>query len=223
MNPSRLIIVLGALLLLATGCGLWLPEKKMIDVPFSTQAPLGDWSEPWLNACEETSIFMVSSFYTDDEIKRDEAVKKIQEILRVKNQNFKVSADESLQTISDLIDKLDLPWHATIVYDPSVETLKAELAKDRPIIVPVFAPALSGSGYQGDGPDYHVLVLTGYDDTKGEFTVNDPGTQNGDGLHFAYDVFMKAIHDLNPQDYDAGKKAVLFTEQDSWDDWFKKL
>ena len=120
-----------------------------------------------------------------------------------------MSLDESLATISELIEKLDLPFTTTIVYDPTVDDLKEELAENRPIIVPVYAPELGNI----PGVDYHVLVLVGYDDETQEFIVNDPAKTDGQGVHYAYDVFMEAIHDLNSEDYDAGKKAVLFTKE----------
>src|SRR3989338_7271967 len=102
-----LVLLLLAPLLLA-GCGT--PKAAKVEVPFTSQAPNGDWSEPWQNACEETSIYMVSSFYADDAIKRDEAVLKIKEILKTKNDNIKISKDESLATISQIIVDLNLPW-----------------------------------------------------------------------------------------------------------------
>jgi hypothetical protein len=200
-----------------------LPSQKKIDVPFVSQAPVGDWSEPWKNACEETSIYMVSSFYQDDEIKRDAAIQRIKEIFAVKNTEFAVSEDESLETIAALIQTLHLPWKAHLVRDPTQDALKAELAQNRPIIVPVFAPALWSANFKGGGPDYHVLVLIGYDDTKKEFIVNDPGTAEGRGLRFPYETFMKAIHDLNQQNYTAGQKAVLFTEPLDLPHWMSRL
>lgn len=193
-----------------------LPDKKEINVPFTSQAPAGDWSEPWQDACEETSIYMVSSFYNNDQIKRDQAIQQIKQIFAVKNKDFKVSKDESLQTIADLIKALGLPWTTTIVYGPTLDQIKTELAANRPIIVPVFAPALTNT----DGPDYHVMVLIGYDDDKKEFIVNDPGTKNGQAIRFPYDKFMGAIHDLDAKDYQAGKKAVMFTQQNGWQNLF---
>lgn len=200
-----------------------MPKEKQIDVPFTSQAPSGDWSEPWQNACEETSIYMVSSFYADDEIKQEEAVQKIKEIISVKNEAFSVSHDESLETISELIATLGLPFETKIVYDPTVDDLKEELAKDRPIIVPVYSPDLWSSTYIGGGFDYHVMVLIGYDDATGEFIVNDPGTENGQGLRFPYDTFMEAIHDLDQKNYQAGQKAVLFTQEKNWQTWLENL
>lgn len=195
------------------------PSQKTIDVPFTSQAPAGNWSEPWANACEETTIYMVSSFYQNEPIKRDAAIAHIKEIFKVKNAEFKVSADESLETITELIKTLELPWSTTLVVDPTAEDLKKELALNRPIIVPVFAPSLWDANFKGDGPDYHVLVLIGYDDKKGEFIANDPGTANGEGRRFLYAKFMNAIHDLNSKNYKAGQKAVLFTQQSALDRW----
>ena len=225
MKTIRLI-ALASLLALGAGCAFGRPtppESAKIDVPFTSQAPAGNWSEPWKNACAETSIYMVSSFYADDEIKRDAAIKRIKEILAVKNEAFAVSKDESLATIAKLIDELALPWTAQIVYDPSVDDLKAELAAGRPVIVPVYAPEL-GNPYYGGPISYHVLVLVGYDDKDGVFIVNDPGTKSGRGLRFGYDVFMDAIHDLKPGDQDSGKKAVLVTrEKTDWVQWMEAI
>jgi len=209
--------------LLLSGCGArTAPPSATIDVPFTAQAPAGDWSEPWQNACEETSIYMVSSFYADEPIKRDQAIARIREILSVKNDKFRISKDESLETISALIAELGLPWSTRIVYDPTEEALKKELSEGRPVIVPLYAPAL-GNQYYGsiDPPDYHVLVLIGYDDAEGVFIVNDPGTRHGAGLRFPYATFMNAIHDLNAANYKAGKKAVLFTSENDWTQWFE--
>jgi len=211
---KKLRIILCAIFL--AGCGS--PKAAEIDVPFTSQAPQGDWSQPWQDACEETSIYMVASFYADDPIKREEAVRRIREILKVKNEAIKVSYDESLETIAALIDELGMPWTTELKLDPTPEELKAEIAAGRPVIVPVYAPELRIPYYQAE---YHVLVLTGYDDGLGQFIVNDPGTASGEGLRFDQDVFMAAIHDLNPRDKDAGRKAVLFTRQDDWREWFE--
>lgn len=214
------IILLSLACLPLAGCGAKpAPPAASINVPFTSQAPAGDWSEPWKNACEETSIAMVASFYANEPIKRDQAIARIKEILRVKQEKFRVSKDESLETIAALIAELGLPWHARIAYDPSADDIKAELAAGRPVIAPVYAPALGNPYYGSPAPDYHVLVITGYDDATGVFIVNDPGTRRGEGLRFPYATFMGAIHDLDAKNVRNGEKAVLFTSQDDWTDW----
>ncbi len=186
--------------------------EEALDVPFTSQAPSKTWVEPWLNACEETSIVMVNLYYSDQEDPNIETAKQeILDVLAVKKEEIDMSKDESMETVLELIDLLDLNWSAEVVSNPTLEQMKTELESGRPIIVPVFAPELVNAYYEGGGPDYHVMVLVGYDDESGTFTIHDPGTQFGEELSFTYENLMAAIHDLKPSDYDSGAKKVLFT------------
>jgi uncharacterized protein YvpB len=213
MKKLSLSLLTTSLALFTAGCGS-LPPAANINVPFTSQAPTGNWSEPWRNACEETSIYMVNSFYANDNIKKDQAIKHIKEIVIAKNKEFQISADESLEKISAMIKLLGFPWSTEIVGNPTLEDIQKQLASNQPIIAPVFAPAL---GYNAGGPDYHVMVLTGYDNKTGEFIANDPAWKRG--ARFKYTTFMKAIHDLNQINYKAGKKALLFTKQEAGISW----
>lgn len=217
-NMKKLTLLL-ALCLVFSACSAAPAAEENLDVPFTSQAPEKSWVEPWLNACEETSILMIDAYYSneadgvDGEISIEEAKNGIHDIFKTKREEIDYSKDESMETVRQLIDDLDVNWRAKIVEDPSLDDILLELDAGRPIIVPVFAPDLDSPHYEGGGPDYHVVVLTGYDLENKEFIVNDPGTQFGDELHFNFQVLMDAINDLNPADYDAGKKRVLFTEQ----------
>lgn len=53
-----------------------------LDVPFTSQSPDGNWKQPWQDACEEASIFMVNRLYIKKNILSPEDAKKgIGEIL----------------------------------------------------------------------------------------------------------------------------------------------
>ncbi len=184
--------------------------KDDLEVPFTAQSPDGNWSEPWQNACEETTILMVDNFYQDEDLNIEEEKQRILEILKTKKDTIKVSKDESLTTISDLINSLDLNWTSSIKKNPTIDELLQELANNRPIIVPILAGDLPNPYY--NDVNYHVIVLVGYDQEKGVFKVNDPGTQYGENLSYNYETLMNAIHDLNQTDYEAGEKRVLFTK-----------
>lgn len=189
-------------------------DGEDLNVPFTSQAPEKNWYEPWLNACEEASILMVDAFYEgDDVLTVEEAKHQILDIFVVKEKEIDKSLDESLETMIVLIDELNVGWKGVIKEAPSLRDMKFELENNRPFIVPVYAPELSNPYYTGGGPDYHVMVVKGYDLEKEVFIVNDPGTQFGESLEFSYDVLMRSIHDLNQDDYDAGRKRVLFTER----------
>ena len=53
-------------------------------MPFTSQAPAGIWIQPWQDACEETSIAMVDSFYTNQTITKQNAKAKILHIFDIK-------------------------------------------------------------------------------------------------------------------------------------------
>lgn len=190
-----------------------LSPKKEIDVPFTSQAPQGNWQEPWQNACEEASIVMIQNFYKDQNLTPEKARQQILAVFTLKKETAPASKDESMERIQEIINSADLNWETKVVDNPTLEMIKDELAANRPIIAPVYAPLLNNPNYTDPTPSYHVLVITGYDDVKKEFITNDPGTKAGQDYRYPYQVILNALHDyLANKDYKAGAKRVLFTE-----------
>src|SRR5690606_32931822 len=154
------------------------------------------------DACEETSILMVDRFYQEQtQIGLEEAKKAIVNILNIKEAEFGPSYDENAFKITQMVDLIHSNWSATLQEDPTLEQILNELNQKRPVIAPIHAPELNNPYYTGEGPDYHVIVLIGFDATRKVFITHDPGTRNGAALEFSYEVMMEAIHDLNTQDY----------------------
>ena len=208
----RIGLYLFAGILAAFGITKALPETVQIHVPFTTQAPRGVWSEPWQNACEEASILMIDTFYNGDMLTKEKAHDEILNIFAVKERAVGQSSDESMETIAAIINASDLIWQARVVDNPKLADMKAELSDQRPIIAPVYAPALNNPHFRDGGPDYHVVVITGYDDTTSEFITHDPGTEQGENFRYGYVEFLSSIHDfLSVADYTAGPQRVLFT------------
>ncbi|HRH32608.1 MAG TPA: C39 family peptidase [bacterium] len=189
-----------------------IPEKKNLSVPFTSQAPQADWSEPWKNACEETSIIMANNFYKDKNITAEQAKKQILQVFAIKNKEFGKSTDESMERIAEIVNAAGLDWTAVVSVNPELNAIKEEIAQNHPVIVPVDARLLVGSQYDGGPVEYHVLVISGYDDKSEEFIVQDPGTKNGKNDRYGYENFYKAINDFLPSATPSGRKAVLFTK-----------
>lgn len=193
-----------------TGTVARLPEEKTVAVPFSAQAPEGNWAEPWQNACEEASIIMIDNFYKGDAISKEQAKKEILSIFTVKEATEGVSEDESMATIARIIDSAKLSWTAYVVENPSIEDLKKELTTGRPIIMPIDARQVDNPNYTD--VDYHVIVVKGYDNITQEFITNDPGTSRGEDFRYMYNDLYSAIHDFTKGANSAGgPKRVLFT------------
>lgn len=171
---------------------------KNIEVPFTSQAPYGYWGQPWQDACEETVIVMVDNFYRNKNLdSRQVAKEEILKILNIKNKTFGWSLDEDANKIVKLINDF-LPWEARMVNNPSLEQIKSEIDNNRPVILPAHGKYLYNPHFANGGPQYHTIVLSGYDDEKQEFITQEPGTKYGQNYRYSYDLIMKAMHDYLP-------------------------
>lgn len=100
-----------------------------------------------------------------------------------------------------------------IIENPSIDSIKHELAQGRPVIVPAAGRELGNPYFSGEGPWYHMLVITGYDDE--DFITNDPGTRRGKDYRYSQQVLMNAIHDWTgvKEETSTGRSAVLVPEE----------
>lgn len=187
-----------------------------LNVPFSAQAPFGDWKQPWFDACEETSLVMVDNYFRSANLSSQRAHDEILKIFDYKNNTLGASYDEGVDKMLFLISNL-FDWQAQKISNPSLNLIKQEIDNGRPIIAPVAGDLLDNPHFRGSVP-YHVLVIKGYDDETQEFIVNDPGTFYGASYRYSYSIIMSAIHDFVARDAQQmllGAKYVIFTFADS--------
>ncbi|MFH1947443.1 MAG: C39 family peptidase [Candidatus Magasanikbacteria bacterium] len=186
-----------------------------ISVPFTSQAPYAYWGQPWQDACEETAIVMIDNFYRGKTLETKAITKEeILKILNIKNKNFGTSLDENAEQITKLINDF-LPWEARIVENPTLEQIKSEIDNSRPIIIPVHGKYLYNPHFRNGGPDYHVLVISGYDDETSEFITQEPGTRYGKNFRYKFDILLNAIHNFLPSlETKNGHKLAIFTQRE---------
>ena len=193
---------------------LYAEEIKQVElrVPFTSQSPDGDWRQPWQDACEEATIVMVDQYYRGrtGQIEKEYAKQSIRHIISLKEGLFGYSLDEPAQKIVDLINSY-LHWEAHLVHSPSLEDLKDEIRDGRPVILPAYGPGLNNVFFEED-PDYHTVVLSGYDEAKKEFITQEPGTRHGLDFRYSYDTILSAMHDFRPnKNTRAGQRVAIFT------------
>lgn len=180
-------------------------------VPFTPQAPFADWRQPWQDACEESTIVMVDAYYRGTSLDKHRAKKDILQVFRIKEGVHGKSLDENAATMVDIINKF-YPWEARAVENPSIDQIKQEIDAKRPVIALTYGRALYNPYFLRGGPDYHTVVISGYDDKKQDFITQEPGTRRGLDFRYSYDRLMSAIHDFVPgKQTKYGRKVVLFT------------
>ncbi len=204
-NFSTVII----LLFIAFPTTAW---AKALSVPFTPQAPDGIWMDPWEDACEEATIAMVDAFYAQKLITKDYAKNMIRRIIRLEMNLLGFHKDTNADQIVSTINNY-FPWEARVVTNPTIEQIKAEIDAGQPMIVPVHGRSLKNPYFRNGGPDYHTIVIAGYDDGKKEFIVEEPGTRRGLDFRYPYDRIMNAMHDFLPRGRTRfGKPVAIFTQ-----------
>ncbi len=189
-----------------------LPTQFVLNVPFTSQAPEKNWDQPWQDACEEAAILMMDAYFKKYKLSplfaKDEIVKMVTwEEEKEWGRSIEI---EKIQTIFDSYLGLAPKKKLRIVEDPTVEQLKRFIADGKPIYVVADGKVLSNPHFRNGGPDYHALVIKGYNET--EFITNDPGTQFGENFKYKYDDLMKSIRDWNNGNVKEGRRVILVIE-----------
>lgn len=190
-----------------------LPASINLSVPFTSQAPSGNWDEVHEETCEEAAAYMVAAFYegASGQISVATAEAELQRLVAREMELFgyykDTNAAETARLIADVYG-----LRATLMENPTVEDIKASVAAGHPVIVPTAGRMLGNPNFTGDGPPYHMIVIRGYAD--GNFITNDPGTRRGDQYVYSEETIMNAIHDWTGsfETIETGSKVVVVVE-----------
>lgn len=183
-----------------------IPSTFDIDVPFTSQAPLKVWDALHEDTCEEASLLMVKYFLNKEALpdvnKVDEQLKALVGWEESRGYGLSITLSQ-LSTVA----KENYGLRGSVVTITSIDQIKRVLASGQPIIVGAAGKELKNPNFTDGGPNYHMLVIKGYDSTG--FITNDPGTRNGADYHYDFNVLYGAIHDWNESDISLGKKSYL--------------
>lgn len=185
-----------------------------LNVPFTSQAPLGNWSPPYDEACEEASLLMVNAYLSNAPLNADAANQNLLALLQwIQSKGYQV--DIGVDESKTIVEAYYPDRKAEIYSDSEVtaEKIKSLLAAGHPVIIPVAGQMLGNPYYKSPGPPYHMLVIIGYNDTN--FITNDPGTSHGAGYQYKIETIMNAIHDWTGGKSTAasGQKAIIVIMQ----------
>ncbi len=184
-----------------------------LQVPFTSQAPDADWSDFYQNTCEEASLYMVLQYLAGDRretIPTDEADASLIGLVAAEDE-LGFTESITIQQLAALANSID-GVHATVRTDVSVASIEGAIANGHPVIVPTAGRMLQNPHFQGGGPWYHMLVITGFDED--DFITNDPGTAYGQDYRYPKHFLVNAIHDWSgiAEETHLNPKAMLILE-----------
>ncbi|MFA6254742.1 MAG: C39 family peptidase [Patescibacteria group bacterium] len=195
---------------------------KFLDYPvaFASQAPFSNWDALHEEACEEAAMIMAVKYFKKEPLSPHLMEQGILNLVKWEEENgyqVDVTADEATSILKNYF-----AVSAKTTTDVSVENIKKQLLAGQLIIVPAAGRQLGNPNFTGAGPIYHMLVIRGYDDNKGEFITNDPGTRKGEGYRYKYQKLIAAIHDwdhtlaaggMTDQEMEQGRKVVIIVNE----------
>lgn len=185
-----------------------LKAEVNMGVPFTPQAPTGNWDPPFDEACEEASALMVVRYFQGKGFASTEDADAAIRAMAQANADLGYPIDTTAEEVVTLLKSVAPSLNSRTLKNPTVEQLKQNLSDGALIIVPAAGRQLGNPYFQNPGPLYHMLVLRGY--TKdGYFITNDPGTKRGEQYVYRFDKIMSAMHDWNGGDVDNGQKIVI--------------
>jgi len=196
-----------------------LPPLAMIaGVPFTSQAPFGDWADPkQQHGCEEASLLMAHYWMQGKKLTKETALTEIFSMSEYEEKNYGLVYDLSIADTLKFWREYYGYKKSFTKYDISAEDIKKEIAAGNPVIVPMDGTKLGNPQYTAPGPERHELIVIGYDDGALEFITNDPGTRFGEGYRYDYEIFMGAIRDYKTgfdEPIDGIVKAILVVEKE---------
>ena len=186
-----------------------LPKFVRHDVPFTVQAPLANWHDArYQNACEEASVLMAGKWLLGQKLSAEQANSEIADMVVFEQENYGFYIDSSAEDTARFFRDY-YSYEKIYTQDAaSTDDIKRELAKGNLVLTPMDGRKLGNPYYTPPGPERHMLVLIGYDDDRGVFITNDPGTRRGEGLVYDYDVLFSAIRDYASGDHEPIEKLV---------------
>ncbi len=178
-------------------------------VPFTSQAPFGEWSDQrQQDGCEESSALMAVKWARGENLSKQESKEVILQASDYLLDTYGEYRDISSPNVVDWIFK-DYFNYSKVAFksDIKVDDIIYELNKGNVVITPMDGQKLNNPNFTPPGPTRHMLLVKGYNAEERVFITNDPGTRNGEDYKYDARLFYEAIRDY-PTGYHKPIKEV---------------
>jgi hypothetical protein len=183
-------------------------DQINLAVPFASQAPFGDWSMPYGEACEEASLIMTVHYLQGTALSKQQMKDAIDDMVAWQIEAWGSHKDIAMREEVELAKHFYPKYSYQLISNLTADKIREQLVLGRPVIVPAAGRELHNPNFKQPGPIYHMLVIKGF--TKdGKFITNDPGTRNGADYVYTEAVLLNAIHDWTGSAADGEKVGLV--------------
>lgn len=172
-------------------------EKIILNVPFTSQAPHGNWNDSiFQDGCEEASVLMAMYWINNRKLSKKTASKLIKDIsVYQKNKYGNYYDTSSADTIRRIFKGYFNYHNVKLKTNITIKDIINELRKKNLILVPVNGRKLNNIYYTPPGPERHMLVIKGWNEKNQNFITNDSGTRRGFNYKYSKNILFGAIRD----------------------------
>lgn len=194
-----------------------LPKTFLLKIPFSPQAPTGNWDTLHNEACEETSAIMAATFFgaidngahqTDVKLPPDFVEAQLSMLTQWEQNHFGYYLDINTKETAQMIEQV-YGLKTEILTDYTETDIKNQMLQNHVVLLPANGVKLGNPNFRSPGPPYHMLVLKGYEGSQ--IITNDPGTRNGLNYPYSFNTLYAANGDYDhaTHEVDLSKKMVI--------------
>lgn len=188
------------------------PAELNLSVPFTSQAPTGNWDTAHKEYCEEASIVMAARYFARQPFKdTDDADQAMTALADWQQEHFGYFESTTAAETKEMIEA-NFPLKAELSYKVSAAAIKQALAQGKLVLVPAAGQELGNPYFTAPGPVYHMLVIKGYT-ADGTFITNDPGTRHGADYLYDSSTLLNAVGDYNHGNPTEGTKVLLLVSK----------
>lgn len=138
-----------------------IPRAYTVAVPFTAQAPTGNWDTLHQDTCEEANAVMAHAYFTnhrESTLDPEFVEKELTKLIEWEDTNLGYYKDtNALETAQMIRDVYGL--QTKIVTNYTEESLKKALTENKVIIYFGAGRLLGNPNYQTPGPIYHVITI----------------------------------------------------------------
>lgn len=187
------------------------PSLLNLPIPFTPQAPTGNWDLLHNEACEEAGAIMANAYLTGDRdaiIPATRVEAEINSLTAWLDQHFGYHLNTTAKETAQMIEGF-YGWPAKVFDDYTLQDIKDRLNRQQVIILPVNGRIIGNPNYKQPGPIYHMLVIRGY--TAAGLITNDSGTRRGQNYPYTFNTLYNAGADWDHKTdtIDQSKKIMI--------------
>ncbi len=187
------------------------PSSLNLPIPFTSQAPTGNWDTVHNEDCEEAGAVMANAYLTGNTAVVLPAAQVETEMTALNNwedshfgYHLDTTAAETAQMITGYYG-----LKATVQDGYTLSDIKDQINLHHVVILPVNGRLIGNPNYTQPGPIYHMLVIRGY--TMAGLITDDSGTRRGQNYPYTFEILHNAGADWNhsTNTIDQTKKVMI--------------